>query len=280
VAEALLRAEGFTDVQYIKLEKSTPYMRVAMGEADIQMAAVWSVLRGVDAGDPLVLLAGVHLGCYELFGTDSVHAIRDLKGMTIPVLRLGGPEHLFLSSMAAYVGLDPKRDIQWIERPPAESMQLLAQGKVDAFLAFPPEPQELRARRIGRVVVNTTTDKPWSQYYCCMLVGNRDFVQNHPIATKRALRAILKAADLCAQQPERAARIVVDRRYTSRYDYALQALKDVSFDAWRTYNPEDTIRFYALRLQEAGMIKSSPQKIIAQGTDWRFLNELKKELKA
>jgi NitT/TauT family transport system substrate-binding protein len=128
-------------------------------------------------------------------------------------------------------------------------------------------------------VVNTTTDKPWSQYYCCMLVGNRDFVQNHPIATKRALRAILKAADLCAQQPERAARIVVDRRYTSRYDYALQALKDVSFDAWRTYNPEDTIRFYALRLQEAGMIKSSPQKIIAQGTDWRFLNELKKELK-
>ena len=280
VAEALLRAEGFTDVQYVKLEKSTPYMRVAMGEADIQMAALWSVLRGVDAGDPLVLLAGVHLGCYELFGTDRVHAIRDLKGMTVPVLRLGGPEHLFLSSMAAYVGLDPKRDIQWIERPPAESMQLLAHGKVDAFLAFPPEPQELRAKRIGRVVVNTTTDKPWSQYYCCMLVGNRDFVQNHPIATKRALRAILKAADLCAQQPERAARIVVDRRYTSRYDYALQALKDVSFDAWRTYNPEDTIRFYALRLQEAGMIKSSPQKIIAQGTDWRFLNELKKELKA
>jgi len=34
-----------------------------------------------------------------------------------------------------------------------------------------------------------------------------------------------------------------------------------------------------LRLREAGMIKSSPQKIIAQGTDWRFWNELRKELK-
>jgi NitT/TauT family transport system substrate-binding protein len=44
-------------------------------------------------------------------------------------------------------------------------------------------------------------------------------------------------------------------------------------------NPEDTIRFFALRLHEAGMIKSIPQKIIAQGTDWRFVNELKKELK-
>ena len=36
---------------------------------------------------------------------------------------------------------------------------------------------------------------------------------------------------------------------------------------------------YALRLHEAGLIKSSPQKVIAQGADWRFLNELKKELK-
>ncbi len=48
---------------------------------------------------------------------------------------------------------------------------------------------------------------------------------------------------------------------------------------WREYNPEDTVRFYALRLHEVGMIKSTPQKLIAQGTDWRFLNELKRELK-
>jgi NitT/TauT family transport system substrate-binding protein len=39
------------------------------------------------------------------------------------------------------------------------------------------------------------------------------------------------------------------------------------------------MRFYSLRLREAGMIKSTPQKIIAQGTDWRLFNELKRELK-
>jgi NitT/TauT family transport system substrate-binding protein len=39
------------------------------------------------------------------------------------------------------------------------------------------------------------------------------------------------------------------------------------------------VRFYALRLQEAGLIKSTPNKILAQATDFRFLNELKKELK-
>ena len=57
-------------------------------------------------------------------------------------------------------------------------------------------------------------------------------------------------------------------------------IESLSYNRWRTYNPEDTLRFYALRLHDVGMIKSSPQKLIAQGTDWRFLNELKKELKA
>jgi NitT/TauT family transport system substrate-binding protein len=57
-------------------------------------------------------------------------------------------------------------------------------------------------------------------------------------------------------------------------------LKRLPYQRWREANPEDTLRFYALRLHEVGMIKSTPQKIIADGTDWRFLNELKKELKA
>jgi NitT/TauT family transport system substrate-binding protein len=35
-----------------------------------------------------------------------------------------------------------------------------------------------------------------------------------------------------------------------------------------------------LRLREAGMIKSTPNKLIADATDWRFLNELKRELKS
>ena len=56
-------------------------------------------------------------------------------------------------------------------------------------------------------------------------------------------------------------------------------MKELPYHKWRDYAPEDTVLFYALRLHEAGMIKSSPQKILAQGGDWRFHNELKKELK-
>jgi NitT/TauT family transport system substrate-binding protein len=148
------------------------------------------------------------------------------------------------------------------------------------FVGNPPESLDLRARHIGHVIVKTVVDRPWSQYFCCMLAGNREYVRKNPVATKRALRAILKATDLCATEPEPTARRLVDRGVAPRYDYALQTLRENGYDKWREYDAEDTVRFYALRLHETGFVKSTPQKIIAAGTDWRFLNELKRELKA
>jgi NitT/TauT family transport system substrate-binding protein len=252
---------------------------VASGDVDLALNFVGPLLIQVEAGDTLVILAGGHVGCFELVGTDRVRAIRDLRGKTVTVPQLGSPHHVFLSSMAAYVGLDPSKDINWVTHPADESIQLLAEGKVDALLGFPPTPQELRAKQIGHVVVNSAVDRPWSQYFCCMVYANREFVRKHPVATKRALRAILKAADICALEPDQTARFLVDKGYTQSYDYARQTMNELPYTKWREYDPEDTMRFYALRLHEVGMIKSSPQKLIAQGTEWRFLNELKKELK-
>jgi NitT/TauT family transport system substrate-binding protein len=280
VAEELLQAEGFTDIHYAEPERlSVLLSQLAAGETDLEITFVGSFITRIDAGDPIVFLAGAHVGCFELFGAERVHAIRDLKGKTIAVSDVGGPDHTFLASILVYIGLDPRRNVHWVTHPLAEAMQLLAEGKIDAFMGFPPVPQELRARQIGHVVLNSSVDRPWSPYFCCMAAGNRDFVRKHPIATKRALRAILKAADVCALEPERAAQFLVDNGVEPRYEYALQTMKDVPYAKWRQYNPEDTVRFYALRLQEASIIKSGPQKLLAQGTDWRFLTELKQELK-
>ena len=237
----------------------------------------WLPGRRVEASDPIVFLGGLHVGCFELFGTEKIRAVRDLKGKRVAIPALGSPSHVFLASMAAYVGLDPSRDINFVMYPPAQSMQLLADGKIDALLNFPPVPQELRAKHIGHVIVNSSVDRPWSQYFCCMISGNREFVRKHPVATKRAMRALLKAVDVCVTAPERAARIVADRGYP--YDYSLQAMREIPYAKWRNYDPEDAVRFYALRLRDAGMIKSSPNKILADGADWRFWNELKRELK-
>jgi NitT/TauT family transport system substrate-binding protein len=112
-----------------------------------------------------------------------------------------------------------------------------------------------------------------------MVATQRDYARRYPIATKRVLRALAKSADLCASQPEHAAKRLVEGGFTQRYDFALQAVKEIPYVRWRDYNAEDTIRFYALRLREAGMIKSTPNQLIGQATDFRFFNELRRELK-
>lgn len=280
VAEPFLRAEGFSKVDFVPFRNIGPSGHVPTGEADMAMDAIGPVIAHIDAGRPMVILAGIHLGCYELFGSTRVRAIRDLKGKRIPINGFGGPQHIFVAAMLAYVGLDPRTDVDWIDAPYPESMNMFIRGEADAYLGFPPEPQELRARRAGHVLVNTTTDRPWSQYYCCVLAAHRDYVRRYPIATKRALRAILKATDVCAQEKERTARQSVERGFAASYDYAMDAMNQVHYDAWRSYDVSDTVRFHALRLYESGLVRSTPQKILSQGTDLRFLNDLKKELKA
>jgi NitT/TauT family transport system substrate-binding protein len=279
VAEELLKSEGFTDLQYVRGGSSSFSQNLGAGEADIGADFAPPIVTHLDRGTPVVILGGLHVGCFELFGTDRVKTIRDLKGKSVGVRSLDTPPHAFLSIMAAYVGLDPRTDIKWVTGSSEESIRRLARGEIDAFMGFPPEPQELRARRIGHVVVNSAVDRPWSQYFCCMSVANRDFVRKYPAATKRALRAILKAADLCAQEPDKAARTLEAQGVAKRYDSALQTMRELPYTKWRHYDPEDTVRFYALRLNELGIIKSSPQRIISQGTDWRSFKELRKELK-
>ncbi len=281
LAEDFLRMEGFTDVEYVRVEPGAPNARaMSVGQVDIGLNFAPPLVVPIDAREPLVVLAGIHVGCFELFANERIRAVRDLKGKTVGVEGLGSSPHLFVASILTHVGLDPHNDIKWLTAPSKQPMRLFAEGKIDAFLGFAPEPQELRAMKIGRVLVNSGVDRPWSQYFCCLAAGNAQFVREHPVATKRAVRALLKATDLCASEPDRVARIIVDRGAAPSYDYARQTITELNYRRWREYDPADTVRFYALRLHEARIIKSAPQRIIDRGTDWRFLNELRRELKA
>ncbi len=279
VAEGLIRAEGLSDFSFVTSSAGLVQTEMlARGEIDFSIDFATAFIIPIDSGAPLKVISGVHVGCYELFGRQDIRSIRDLKGRKVGVgQNLSSDPHIFISAMATYVGLDP-REIDWVvgKQLPAD---LFTEGKVDAFLAFPPEAQQLRARKIGHVILDSARDQPWSQYYCCMLAVNADYAARHPVATKRVIRALLKSADVCASQPEAVAQLLVESKRTDQLEYAVQSLRDIPYRDWRDYDPEDTIRFFSLRLHEAGIIKSDPNWILAQGTDWRALDEVRHELK-
>ncbi len=281
VAEDLLKAEGFTDVQYVRSAGPTLVIdALASGEGDMTMQFSGPSIIFLDAGKPVTMLAGVHVGCFALFGSSKVSGIGDLKGQTIPISQIGGADHVFLSVLLANANIDPVKDVTFMATPPATIKQKFLDGKSDAYMAFPPAVQELKTKNIGHVVVNSMMDTPWSQYFCCMATFNREFVQTKPVATKAALRALLKATDVVAQHPDQAAKLMVDKGFTPNYDYALQAMKDIPYNRWRQFNPEDTVRFYTNILHNVGMVKTTPDDIVKQGTNWSFLNQLKTELPA
>jgi NitT/TauT family transport system substrate-binding protein len=279
-AEELLRAEGLTDVRFVEEGSGDSSQWIARGELDFDWNYAAIHIASIEAGVPITVLAGMHSGCLELIANDSIHSIAGLKGKKVGIYDNNSSPHVLVTLMAAYIGLDPARDIEWVTGGDATSKQLFIDGKIDAFLAIPPEPQELRDRHIGHTILATSVDQPWSEYYCCMLAGTAEYVRQYPVATKRVLRALLKGVDFCVSQPELVARQMADGGFAANYDYALRTMSDARYDRWREFDPEDSLRFYALRMYEVGIIKTNPNQLIAEASDWRFLNELKRELKA
>jgi NitT/TauT family transport system substrate-binding protein len=161
----LLSAEGLTDVRYVEGDSSVDSsLWIARGELDFDWNYAAIHIPSIEAGVPIRMLAGMHSGCLELIANDAVHSITELRGKRVGVYSFSSSPHVLVTLMAAYVGLDPVKDIQWVTGSEATAMQLFVDGKIDAFLAVPPEPQELRARKIGHTIVSSTVDRLWSQY--------------------------------------------------------------------------------------------------------------------
>ena len=170
--------------------------------------------------------------------------------------------HVLVTLMAAYVGLDPVNDIEWVDRTrTSDDGERFVEGKIDAFLGQPPEPQELRPQKIGHTILNTTIDRAVVAALLLHDVRQLRIMSNrYPVATKHILRAILKAADFCASDPSLVAQQLVDRGFVTSYDYALQTLNDIRYDRWREYDAEASMRFYALRMHEDGHDQVEPAR--------------------
>jgi ABC-type nitrate/sulfonate/bicarbonate transport system substrate-binding protein len=141
LAEELLRLEGFSEIDYVDQDSSTVGVTdlLVPNRADITAEAPPSFIPAVDAGKPVVALAGLHGGCYELFAKEPVRAIRDLKGRRVVARHVHSTEYYYVASMVAYVGMNPRRDITWVVAPTFDdTLRYFVDGKADAFIVFPP----------------------------------------------------------------------------------------------------------------------------------------------
>jgi NitT/TauT family transport system substrate-binding protein len=144
-AEELLRAEGFTDIRYVEIPPIANVEALASGRVDFATEYGPELIPKIEAGSPVTVLAGVMVGCFELFGNAGIRGISDLKGKTVGVQDWGSTQHVLVTLMAAHVGLDPVNDIRWVTDPTFKPIELFAEGKIDAVLGLPPQSEDLRA---------------------------------------------------------------------------------------------------------------------------------------
>ena len=250
ILDDLLRDEGFADVRYVigGVSDSGAEM-VTRGDVDFTQQFASSTIISIDRRRSH---GHASRGASSLFRAVRSRidpqrlTRRSEEGKTVGVADHDGRERPTINMLrviAASVGLDPVKDINWVAFGSGAPRQLLTDDKIDAFMTYPPWAQELRARGTGHVILNSSVDRPWSQYFCCMLLGNADFIRRNPIATKRVVRAMMRATEICSAKPDWVAQRLVDRGFTPRYDYARQGLDDVSYRSWREYDAEDTVRF-------------------------------------
>ncbi|MDP9281158.1 MAG: ABC transporter substrate-binding protein [Chloroflexota bacterium] len=283
LAKDYLLEEGFTDVRFV----ATPFTSrdwMTKGLADFALSHPEFAVGNIDAGLPLVVLTGLHSGCLELWVGDGITNVRDLRGKRISVRAkdISDLFYAFFATLLGYVGIDPLKDVQFVEGGDNPGMiSAFAEGRADAVLAGGAQGPLLRRfpKPPGHVILETMTDKPWSTYFCCSLVANRDWARQNPIATKRFTRALLRATDAAAKDMPRASRDAAATGIGFDESIVAETMAMCTYN-WRELEPEETLRFFGLRLADVKLIKSTPQQLLALGTDFTYMRQLRSELKS
>ena len=299
LAKGYLQDEGFTDVEFV----ATPFTSrgwITENKADFACAHSEFTVGAIADGLPLRVLSGLHSGCLELWVRDGITDIHDLSGKRISV-RVKDIRDMFYAWFAILLGDIgiALKNVDFVEAAdPGDYNGMIGAftgGRADAVLAGGPEGPHLRRRPKppGHVLLETNTQTPWSQYFCCNLVANRDWAQQNPVATKRVTRALLRATDAAASDHASAARnavaVIAARSSQIGGQAAGGAFEDESIVTetmamctynWRELDPEDTLRFFALKLANVNLITSTPQQIIARGSDFAYMRQWKGESKS
>ncbi|MDR0539004.1 MAG: ABC transporter substrate-binding protein, partial [Spirochaetaceae bacterium] len=217
-----------------------------------------SIHEGVD----VKLIAGLHEGCIKiLVPIDSpIKTKEDLRGKRIAVDEIGGTPMAVASVVAGSVGIDPATEIQWLPFPGDQEIQAVDKGEADVVAAW--DPIATMAEQTGRyrTIVDIATDPLFAGRNCCFIFASGKLIRDNPKVVAATLRAINRAVQFEGENPEEAAKILVENKKVATEDPALVAtlLKSFSYGHHHTSaqnaQAKDDAIYFAQKLTEIGYL--------------------------
>lgn len=282
VAEPYLREEGFTDIQ---LSDINPQLTaLANGKSDVAVPFVATLAAAVDAGKPYIGIGQLHPGCVELWAPQSVASLTELRGRTV-VVNSKTPNfiaNIFIFLALKNAGVDPS-EVNFVVDPSADLTKLYLEGKSDLLfqwgmgaVAFHSNPANT-----GHVVLDQAMDPAWSHEDCCVIATTSDWFTANPVAARRVLRAIYRAADSLPGDRLNAARMATDNGlFGGGKNLALvRGAANMVPYGWREYDLARSMRFHARLMDSVGLLNLTPDQAVARAVDARIAKNLATELK-
>jgi NitT/TauT family transport system substrate-binding protein len=277
-AEPFLQQEGFTRTEILA------GAQLASGRVDIDIAdPILTLPRLLEDGERIVVFAGLHPGCAEIWAQPGINSLQDLRGRTLVVQSktLASTAYSYPARVLKHAGVELNQ-VNWVVQPDANPVALFLEGKNDAVFAAQVVTAALHANPAnrGHVIHSQLTDRPWGSLACCLIVAKQEWYRANPVAAKRAVRAILRAADAQTSNRTEAVKRVTDRGLfggPANFNNVLFAASMVPAN-WRDLDMERSIRFYGQLLADIGLLKGSVEDMV-RTIDSRILEELRVELR-
>ncbi|MHC2282260.1 NitT/TauT family transport system substrate-binding protein [Bradyrhizobium diazoefficiens] len=197
------------DVELVNYSGSTDQLleAIATGKSDAGLGMALRWLKPLEQGFDVKIAAGTHGGCMRvLTRTDSsVSKLADLKGKTVAVGDLAGPDKNFFSIQLAKLGIDPVKDVDWRAYPGNLLNVAVEKGEVQAFLSSDPLAYLwLKDSQYKEVASNL--DGEYRDKSCCIVGVRGSLVREEPQVARAITQALLDAAMFTSQNPTVAAK--------------------------------------------------------------------------
>src|SRR5262245_33718504 len=205
------------DVELVKTDWDALRDGLGLGKFDATHHLTMFLLKPIEMGMDIVLTGGIHSGCLRLQAgiKTNIHKLEDFKGKKVAISSMGNPPLMFSSRALSQRGMDTQRDIEWLVYP-NEAMELaLEQGQIDGVASAEPIGTILLSRNKVRSICDQATDPPFDKEYCCVTVVNGELARKNPEKAAKATRAMLKGALWVQNNQMAAAKMAVEKRYTS-----------------------------------------------------------------
>lgn len=181
---------------------------IATGHADggIGMALRW--LKPLEQGFDVDLTVGTHGGCMRLLAPASanIRSVKDLVGKSVAVTDQASPIRNFFAIQLAKLGIDPDKQVNWVQYPADLFGEALRKGEVQALATDDPQGWLIK-QHDGLVEVDNNLNGEYRNLTCCVLGLRGSLVRDNPKVARAITQAIVDAQQWTADHPAETAKI-------------------------------------------------------------------------